>query len=176
MDWMVRECYSKQKPWSQDLKNEMEMILWNPGRTLLTKQQQVPRPKVEHIWPFLRTREAWTCFWIRNLYLLVSLIAKIQKKYQQKTPLAFVLKLIKKKNGICNCKRYKFPENAVKLMANIPLGNYVSLFAKLLDHWLCSTSYSECFKCSNSFNPHNHFMKQVLLLSPFRAEKLKHGV
>lgn len=70
-------------------------------------------------------------------------MAKIQKKYQQKTPLALVVKLILK-NGICNCKQYKYPENTVKLMANIPVSNYVSLFAKLLEHWLCSTGYSEC--------------------------------
>lgn len=115
----------------------------NPGRTPLTRQQKVPRSKVEHVWPFLRTREIWTCFWIRNLYLLVSLMAKIQEKYQEKTPLALVVKLILK-NGTCNYKQYKCPENTVKLMANIPVSNYVSLFAKLLEHWLCSTGYSEC--------------------------------
>ena len=60
--------------------------------------------------------------------------SKNTEKVPTKNPTCICTQVHLKKNGICNCKRYKFPENAVKLMANIPLGNYVSLFAKLLDH------------------------------------------
>ena len=60
--------------------------------------------------------------------------SKNTEKAPTKNPTCICTQIHFLKNGICNCKQYKFPENAVKMMANIPLGNYVSLFATLLEH------------------------------------------
>lgn len=47
----------------------------------------------------------------------------------------------------------------LRLIANIALGKYCSLLAKLLGHLQCSIDHSECFQCTDSLNPHSNLMR-----------------